>query len=129
MLLVEDSMYCQSCGTNLPEDAAFCMKCGKSTSAQVQSAPRYEVLQIAGKLGFATNEFWAEATGPKGVYVAARYTYSDAIFWHTGLIDENCKKCKHAHTEFVKKLVADGWEPSEERGNDWYALRFRRQVK
>lgn len=36
---------------------------------------------------------------------------------------------KEPLTTFAHQLIADGWEPLSERGQEWWHLRFRRRVK
>jgi hypothetical protein len=33
-----------------------------------------------------------------------------------------------AHDGLIKKLMADGWERTENQGRDWYSFIFRRQM-
>ena len=35
-------MFCEKCGTQLPDDAAFCTKCGASTAKGAKTAEKVE---------------------------------------------------------------------------------------
>jgi hypothetical protein len=129
-------MFCPKCGTANQDDANFCYKCGTSFAGKVPEQTRYEICQIEGAQitkGFGeifgrTFRFWAEAVGPKGKYVVAQYEWRDGAYHSPYGPDGQCQQCLRAHSEFIRQLTKDGWEPSEERGEIWYQMRFRRKA-
>jgi hypothetical protein len=71
--------------------------------------------------------FWAKAIGSKGQYSAGE-TFHQCFFNydypHSGYSGHI-----QAHKELISKLIATGWEPTGDRGNAWYEVRFRRRNK
>jgi hypothetical protein len=114
-------MFCTQCGRELPKQANFCQHCGKARNANVSPAPEkweYSEIRMDFELGFlgGSHFFVADAIGPQGKFVAAK--------------TELCAlgKLEQVHTEFVRKLIDDGWEPLAGRGDTIWNLRFRREV-
>jgi len=124
-------MFCEKCGTEVPDDANFCHKCGASIAGErATEEARYEICQIEYETrGLAGMDFklWASAIGPNGTYTAAKTTWKDGLF-HLYCPDGGCRRCLRARDRLVQELVDDGWQPVEERGKNWWQLRFRRKV-
>lgn len=133
-------MYCWSCGNQLADDANFCPKCGKSQGHEGQllgsssTEDRWETCEIVFDhmqhlLAGAIFWFWARAIGPNGEYSAGN---SRQIIVGSRFFDEpkmNDRETKMAHSGLVAELVSGGWEPTTERGPNWWNYRFRRCVR
>lgn len=139
-------MFCYKCGAQNQDDARFCNKCGTSIAPGSRTGNQvdYEICQIEchfneglGEYVGRTFNFWADAIGPKGQYNAGKHTWKEgglltsfSGFKHNPYgPDSSCSKCLEAHKQFIQKLVSDGWQPTQERGQSWYQLRFRRRPK
>ena len=128
-------MFCSNCGIQLPDDANFCLKCGKPQKAGIQvDEPKWETCEIkwtSSQRNLIANhkmQFWADAIGPNGSYNAGE----SPIFEHPYSEREpesNNRKDSDAHKNLISKLVADGWEPTGNRGTAWFSNRFRRRIK
>jgi len=125
-------MFCSGCGTQLPDDANFCVKCGKPQKPGVQTEePKWETCEISddaessgiNRLFSVRTYYWAAAIGSKGLYNAGESETFDAAPRVEG------RKQTSAHANLIRKLVADGWEPTGMRGENWYSDRFRRKEK
>jgi len=123
-------MYCGKCGTKLPEEANFCLKCGTSRKGDVSSAePRYEFCEIVYTVASKSLLscyllFWAKAVGSKGSYDAGKSNQFSGNFPMA-----HVNHHVNPHNSLINKLVGDGWEPTGDRGEQWYSLRFRRLLK
>ncbi len=140
-------MRCTDCGAELQEGAAFCATCGRpqpgtaALTKRPEPAPQRETCEVVGQKvqqGFYGNRyrFMAEAFGPRGRYVAAssakHFSLMDGAMIRkedaTDLEDPATRggKALEALDDLIETLVAEGWEPIEERGPYWYSFRFRR---
>jgi hypothetical protein len=125
-------MYCSNCGTEIPDEANFCWKCGKPQKQGIQvDEQKWEICEIksAWKQGLFSNEyrFWAEATGPNGLYNAG-----ESPKFNMGATEVPWESGKEAHAPLralMNKLAQDGWEPLAAQGHHWFSYKFRRRVK
>jgi hypothetical protein len=137
-------MFCINCGTQLPDEAKFCWKCGTPQKSSVQADElKWETCEIvwkmtSGALGLILGPiagvkgyFWAKAIGPSGVYVAGKSQTIWVGNFYTGgpLPRERNQAHFAAHNALVAQLVNDGWEPTGDKGAEWWSNRFRRRVK
>ena len=121
-------MFCNNCGTELPEEANFCSNCGKPQKPDVLAeVAKWETCEIergiVGKSGiFRDNVFAfnAKAIGPQGVYTAGESSQ---------FIDIEHAEEKKIVEDLINKLVESGWEPTGSKGSSWWAHRFRRRIK
>lgn len=128
-------MFCMKCGTQIPDDANFCYKCGASIgqAVRITDEPKWEHCEIVYDCneGFVSGHdfwFWAKAVGTSGTYCAASSTH--AKYWYgDGTPNSEWPVHTQLHSELVRKLVADAWEPTGERGNNWWNMRFKRRIK
>ncbi len=129
-------MFCMKCGTQIPDDANFCYKCGATSIGQavrITDEPKWEHCEIVYDCneGFVSGHdfwFWAKAVGTSGTYCAASSTH--AKYWYgDGTPNSEWPVHTQLHSELVRKLVADAWEPTGERGNNWWNMRFKRRIK
>jgi hypothetical protein len=121
-------MNCTFCNTELPSGAVRCWKCGVAQSASAQArAPQWETCEIRLRqdTGFFSSggKFLAEAQGPDG----ARTLGTSPQFAPPYREDNTAAFA--ALQAIVDQLDKDGWERTEPPGEDWYSLRFRRQVR
>jgi len=127
-------LFCISCGAQLPDEANFCLKCGKPQKAIAQADSfRWETceiifVQLSAGLGGAKGYFEAKAIGPNGTYSAGVGQTFGAGFG-TWAPDATNPKVVGLHNVFIDQLVGEGWEPSGDRGTDWWNQRFRRRIK
>lgn len=132
-------MYCQNCGTQLPDDASFCLKCGRPQQAGVQAqtaTPLWETCEIqwrnTSKKGFFSNPticFVAERIGPDGTQIIG--ITENVISTHpaSSLDSKEEKQQMYSYVDQLKaNLLRDGWEPTGQ-GRGWWELSFRRRVK
>jgi len=123
-------MFCSYCGTQIPDDASFCNKCGKSQKAGGSSDEiKWETCEIAYQqttngIVWEAGYFYAEAIGPTGVYEAAR---TSPLTEYSGPSSDN-ERVVQAHRGLVTRLTLAGWEPTGDKGKNWWNYRFRRQV-
>lgn len=132
-------MFCVKCGTKLPDDANFCLKCGvpqQQGNAFIEEKVPWEICTVEladikhRNFGKSEYQFVAEATGPSGIYVAAR---SDVFRGDPGTIlwDERSEpEAQRALAQILGEAMADGWEPwqSPRSGsNDWFKHQLRRR--
>ena len=136
--------YCVKCGAQLSLDAKFCFKCGTSVSQPVVSDNvQWEYCEVkqdnrGGCLALGIGDvawFYVDALGPKGTYIAGRSpalnAYKVSYYGPTSDLPNasDLRAFQTLHGEFVKTLLQDGWEPTPERGENWWNLRFKRRVK
>ncbi len=125
-------MFCKSCGTQLPDDATFCMKCGTPQKEGVRPVePKFEtcqIMRVVVKPDSWTYEekmkFAAEVIGPKGKYNACE----SPVLTHNVQYDVYQKEFGHHVDTMVNKLLHDGWEAVDSRGENWWNYRFKRRV-
>ncbi|MBI5410294.1 MAG: 50S ribosomal protein L7/L12 [Nitrospirae bacterium] len=139
-------MFCTHCRRENPHDANFCANCGKPVKFGIEETDRgsraeseafYEYCEInwAGWNSYddfyREVHFWASAIGKNGKFSAGESSRIEGSISNApiGSYDSECKKATAAHNELVKKLLADGWEPTGERGQKSYQLKFRRKAK
>ena len=94
-----------------------------------QEEKSWEVCEIVWeeKTGFFDSKFsfWAEATGPNGIYSAGNvWTVSLGRYSHPTSDDNSHRR---SHMSLVLLLTKTGWEPTG-RGTQWYNSKFRRPV-
>ena len=127
-------MYCQHCGSQLPDQAQYCPKCGKAQNSAhaVASTPespaQYEYCEIVyeSKISFfMKSRLWAKATGPKGVYTAACEEK-----WRTGLPTDPAARrgTQAACDQMIMQLQAEGWELLPLKGPGFWSYKFQRRV-
>jgi hypothetical protein len=135
-------MYCNACGTQIPDDSAFCNRCGvdQQLGAGSGTDPPWEICEIKllteteNRWGEKTYGFCAEAIGAKGVCTAAKtprvsafkgnYTWYDSHGW----VFDQSTEAMNCLQEFIAFLVRQRREPIGQ-GSDWYSHRFRRGAK
>jgi len=139
-------MFCSDCGTELPEEASFCWKCGKRQQsrdeADSQQQTQWEVCEIVyeartrpfpasvvmSRVTSPQVRLWVQAIGPNGRYTAAR-----SEVWCVSYSPESGPNSKDRKTireldQLIQTLVANGWEPTSEKGGGWFSHRFRRRL-
>src|SRR4051794_4263856 len=107
-------MFCKHCGKRIPEDSKFCPECGQSLTDKANpNTGQWEHCEIH----FETSinlmgryfHFFAEAAGPKGVYILG----TSKKVWR-GPFDHlpsgTNKGYVQAHQELLNQLLRDGWE-------------------
>ena len=138
-------MFCVNCGAELPDEANFCWKCGKPHPAHGESdQAQWERCEIVCLLvddpalfaswydsthwfHSAWLQFRAEATGPKGHYVTAESEAFRSEPTFPPAADD--RQALDAFHSLFQRLVADGWQLLEDRGDAWYSSRFRRPLR
>ena len=126
-------MYCSQCGTQLSDDANFCLKCGKPQKPNIQVNEIkwdtceivYDTISKGGLFSNARMKFWADAIGQEGSYNAG---VSILFEQYVPPPESNNQRTVNIHRDFIQQLVTDGWEPTGDRGNDWWSYRFRRKA-
>ena len=112
-------MYCESCGTQLPDEASFCWKCGQPQRDAARHAPdsqQYETCTI---------EFQDMLI--KGCWVA--WLGKNRIAESRSLpLSINAKAAKAAHFELVSQLINNGWQVLTTREGG-YVVSMRRHLK
>lgn len=141
-------MFCNKCGTNLPDEAQYCHQCGTAQNpTQKVQAPEqsWEVCEIVWQfLPYSVSifsreskrkyRFWAQAIGPSGRYDAGSVEFDAVIgsLTHSPLehANEGSTENEIAKTtaldNLIQQLVSDGWQAAETRGSHWFSFRFRR---
>ena len=122
-------MFCNNCGTEIPDEANFCWKCGRPQKEGVKvEEPKYETCEIFYIIvheGIFGNKsvFKAEAIGPKGKYNAGQ----TEIF----SIDQMIFKSRHGviHDGLISKLVKDGWDMLESIIGEFIKVRNLRFIE
>jgi len=131
-------MRCRHCAAEIPEDSDFCSRCGKAVregSDPSAGDATWEYCQIE-RRGFSrwdrgglNQRIWfsAEALGPQGAYSAGEsqrlhYNRLQAVVERVRGDEETIL------SSMVQRLTNEGWEPLNERGQEWYQLRLRRRV-
>lgn len=131
-------MFCNNCGTPIPEESNFCPNCGKPNEPNLYATKlRWETCEIAhtyvktgGLITKHKSKFVAEAIGPKGVYVAEESAVFEHRFGTPGeMNDSGYQQTIDAHKSLIYKLVEAGWEPKGDRGDQWWMHRFQRRVR
>jgi hypothetical protein len=139
-------MYCNHCGTALPEGSLYCTQCGRPQPAvsapagagqaarEGPGALRWETCEIVARWqnGMITDgyHFEAEAIGPHGPYIAGRSRawkeIAHAPRWR--VLDSSNRQAATIVKELISDLIKDAWESTGERGSNWENYRFRRAV-
>lgn len=127
-------MFCSNCGTQIPDEANFCWKCGKPQKKDFEPSHQVqleycEVMWYEISASFTGNNkgyFYAEAINPHG-----KYTTRETKAFNLGLGGHlpSADRQGTIHKEFVDQLLQDGWQATGDRGEAWWALRFKRQVE
>jgi len=133
---------CKGCGGSYDNNFQFCPHCGRAKPEQeslkvqvsVSLQDKWEICKIYmgnwndGLGVFEIRQFWAEAIGPNGKYLAGE---SEA-FRH--YLNPNYSAAYHEdtyvdryHTVLVNRLATDGWEAIPSSG-EWWQIQFRRRV-
>jgi ribosomal protein L7/L12 len=129
-------MFCSNCGTQIPDEANFCWKCGKPQNKDIETyqEAKWENCEILWNetwtsfTGNNTGFFSAEAINPYGKYRARRTKeFKLGIGGHSPSTDRRDQW--NIHKAFVEQLLQDGWQATGDRGEAWWAIRFKRQVK
>ncbi|MCX6032986.1 MAG: zinc ribbon domain-containing protein [Chloroflexi bacterium] len=127
--------FCANCGARLSKGTRFCPDCGatqkEATLTRGKRVTTCEIVfvQTASGLTGAKGCFEAKAIGPSGTYSAGL-----SQVFQTGLnasgpdIKASNKQVMELHRELIDRLVNEGWEPTGDRGAEWWNQRFRRQI-
>jgi hypothetical protein len=127
--------HCTNCGHELRETDKFCAECATPVGSTQVPSPQplqYETCQIEYEilretfwiLRNAQLQFYADAVGPKGRYVAGR----SAKF-------ENCENLpfpeQHSAVlnDLIANLTSEGWESLGRTETAFWKYKFRRPVK
>ena len=134
-LLQQTDAFCANCGARLSQGIRFCPDCGApqagTTQAVGQRVTTCEIVfvQIAAGLTGAKGYFEAKAIGPNGTYSAGLSQAFRAGFNASGPdIKASDKQVMELHRELIDRLVKEVWEPTSDRGAEWWNQRFRRQI-
>lgn len=125
-------MFCVNCGTQIPDAARFCGRCGAPQPRPDPRAPTWEICEIAWRrrthrVIFDDDcEFWAAANGADGPYSAGVSPRWGLFVPPPSPADPATAA---AHRALVEELIQEGWQPTGERGDSWWTLRFRRPVE
>ena len=68
-------------------------------------------------------KLWADASGSQGPYNAGEVIYAVPV------LSPGSKQTDTAPKELVAKLIREGWEPTPERGPEWFNTRSRRRIR
>jgi hypothetical protein len=131
---------CKGCGGSYDSKFKFCPYCGRAKpeseslriDINISSQDKWETCKIYkthledGGV-FSKYQFWAEAIGITGKYLAGESSQFLYYFKNAAYQKEGYSGATLAHTFLVNQLVSDGWEaiPS---GGEWWQTQFRRQV-
>jgi hypothetical protein len=115
-------MFCQKCGTELPDSANFCSHCGEPQNGSLsQGAPKWETYQIEhqyvklGRFGGRGLKFVAKVIGPSGTHIAAE---SPAVKMGGGVLPNIMRKDDmEAFENLMSRLLALGWERTGQKVN------------
>jgi hypothetical protein len=132
-------MFCNKCGTQIPDGAKFCLNCGQPLIADskpdIAPVEQWEICKIKhetknyGILRGNRHRFYAEAVALDGtVYIACKADEECKSGIVSGEPDYLDSQTREIHDEFVAKLVREGWEATDQRGTRWYSLRLRRKI-
>jgi hypothetical protein len=138
-------MDCPTCGAPVAADANYCSRCGVALRpglARPGASDPWETCQIRAEhlrgVGvfspYTVFAYFAEATGPRGVYRAATSPEFEAIAYNIVLkvpISPRTTRepCEETLKAFIATLAENGWEPIGEHGDHWYSHRFRRRAR
>ena len=105
----ENTMYCPSCGKNIPVGSQFCLHCGKSTSLT-------KIVQTPTEWEYKTYSLTWEH-GKTGWYNAFRYNEVTAkvAYW---------QDWQSTIMEDLQKLLDESWQPIGEIGPSCIELRY-----
>ncbi len=106
-------MYCQKCGTQLPDDANFCLKCGAAQRTQAKSplgSKSYEVCYLKIKSGLL-NSKWEAWVGKNKI--------AESSLWSQILALENQHLVIEKNSELVAQLMSDGWVTQTTNDSGW----------
>ena len=144
-------MYCMNCGSPLPNNANFCLKCSKSQRENVQTPQQkpeqwetceivWTEVQKGGLFKGGSIMYWARATGPNGVYLAAQSEVIKVLgaavlfdIFHFDMKSETFQKERKAVESLVAQLQRDGWLVVETPSctpmvPTWWTCKLRRRV-
>jgi zinc-ribbon domain len=136
-------MYCQNCGTQIPDGANYCHKCGKAQKLELPTDDvQWETCEInvadtnkvnesmvgalLSPLISITYHFEANALGPNGSYIAGK---SKSFKGHPHTPNQEKRQLFNF---LVAELLQDGWEPVQSQASNparWWEREFRRQAK
>jgi hypothetical protein len=122
-------MLCQNCGTQAPERANYCWKCGKPMRPGLQKEDTFlescEITFTSDDPSYGIGSFAAKAIGVFGVYI-----FGMSSGFHCEKLPDHLNPDHHAKLDsLINRLVEAGWEPTCERGPEWWNFRFSRKVK
>lgn len=127
--------FCPNCGVRLSEKTKFCPSCGAAQDAAPQTkgmqVETCEIvfLKIGSGLAGTKGCFEAKAIGPNGTYSAGVSPDFSTSFDASGpVIKASNKPIVGIHSGLVDGLVSEGWEPTGDRGAEWWSQRFRRRI-
>ena len=132
-------MFCSNCGTELLPSAKYCHECGQKIGEQNAATPvkyvtevcRLDVFTSKPALLRIQNSTWAWsaiAIGPNGKYTIAQSREFQALTDPSGypvLRRQARKDWQETRTEMISKLVADGWQQTD---NGDFSLNFQRVI-
>lgn len=100
-----------------------CRSCGASVTPRVSGmrmATALETCRVERWRGYVTSSFYAISDA--GVVLAE----SPSFRWRRKQAPPDRGRIRAAWDALVAELAADGWEPTEASGSDWYRARFTR---
>jgi len=126
--------HCTNCGHELRETDKFCSECGTGIGGvKVQTQPTQwetgiiyrETVSEPNWVTYHWDKFYLEALGPKGKRVLSQ---TDK-FKVTNNSSPDSRNHGSICDEFIRRVIADGWELTGEMGQNWWNYKFRRPVK
>jgi hypothetical protein len=129
--------HCTNCGHELREGDKFCSECGTVVGgAAAQARPTvWDYCEIF-EVYLRTDDFFSSASIYHFVAVAVtptqdRYNAGESgeYGWKVYKTKKGILHPQDRLAELTQKLLADGWEPLSQKGENWYSYTFRRPVK